>query len=227
MVLKHVPGSQYNRLRRLRPPTEVRNRGCVDFFCPSCQIPPCRLVLEVERRHSKGDDTTEQILYSRQEAEELVGRWADTVLRVGYTWTGNLQDAQDVSQTVLLKLLTSPRRFDTEERERAWVLRVAVNCCKDLRKSAWFRRRAPLESAGEAAVELPELEDSPVLRAVQALPEKYRQAVYLRYYEEYEVEEIAALMGCGAPQVSTYLYRGRQKLKTMLGGIYGQQCLSE
>ena len=75
--------------------------------------------------------------------------------------------------------------------------------------------------------ELPELEDSPVLRAVQALPEKYRQAVYLRYYEEYEVEEIAALMGCGAPQVSTYLYRGRQKLKTMLGGIYGQQCLSE
>ena len=60
-----------------------------------------------------------EITYSRQEAQKLVNRWSDTVLRVGYTWTGNLQDAQDVSQPVLLKLLTSPRRFDSEERERA------------------------------------------------------------------------------------------------------------
>ena len=157
----------------------------------------------------------------------MVSRWADTVLRLGYTWTGSLQDAQDVSQTVLLKLLTSPRRLDGEDQERAWVLRVAVNCCKDLKKSAWVRRRVPLESAGEAAAEMPEVEDSLVLRAVQALPEKYRQAVYLRYYEEYGVEEIADLMGCKASQVSTYLYRGKQKLKIMLGGIYGQQCLSE
>lgn len=171
--------------------------------------------------------TTEQITYSRQEAEEMVSRWADTVLRVGYTWTGSVQDAQDVSQTALLKLLTSPRRFDTEEQERAWVLRVAVNCCKDLKKSAWARRRLPLESAAEAWVELPEMEESPVLRAVQALPEKYRQAVYLRYYEEYGVEEIAELMGCKASQVSTYLYRGKQKLRTMLGGMYGQESLSE
>ena len=197
------------------------------FFYRGCQISRRNFVLEVERRHSEGDDTTEQILYSRQEAEELVSRWADTVLRVGYTWTGSLQDAQDVCQTVLLKLLTSPRRFDGEEQERAWVLRVAVNCCKDLRKSAWARRRVPLESAGEAAVELPEAEDGPVLRAVQALPEKYRQAVYLRYYEEYGVEEIAELMGCKASQVSTYLYRGKRKLKMMLGGIYGQQCVQE
>ena len=165
--------------------------------------------------------------YSRQEAEELALRWADTVLRVGYTWTGNVQDAQDVCQTVLLKLLTSPRRFDTAEQERAWVLRVSVNCCKDLKKSAWSRRRASLEEAADTAVRLPEPEDSPVLRAVQALPEKYRQAVYLRYYEEYEVEEIATLLDCKASNVSTYLYRGKMKLREMLGGIYGQECLSE
>ena len=65
------------------------------------------------------------------------------------------------------------------------------------------------------------------LEAVQALPEKYRRAVYLRYYEEYTVEEIAALMGCAPRQVSTYLYRGKAKLKTMLGGSYGTECLSE
>ena len=153
--------------------------------------------------------------------------WADTVLRLAYTWTGSIHDAQDICQTVLLKLLTSPRRFDEERLERAWVLRVTINCCKDWRKSAWQRRRAPLEAAAHAAVYLPEPGESPVLSAVQALPEKYRRAIYLRYYEEYAVEEIAALMGCSPGQVSAYLYRGKAKLRTMLGGSYGTECLSE
>jgi len=129
---------------------------------------------------------------------------------------GSLQDAQDISQTVLLKLLTSSRRFLEPEQERAWVIRVAVNCCKDWKKSAWNRRRVPLEEVSEPAVHMPEAADSPVLAAVQALPENYRQAVYLRYYEEYEVEEIAELMGVKASQVSTYLYRGKAKLKEAL-----------
>ena len=189
----------------------------------------------VRTGRSKGDDITRKasktekaITCSRQEAETLVERWADTVLRVGYTWTGSVQDAQDVCQTVLLKLLTDPRRFPEERQERAWVLRVTVNCCKDLKKSAWARRRVSLDAlSAEPAVFLPDPEESPVLRAVQALPEKYRQAVYLRYYEEYELEEIAAVMGCRTTQVSTYLYRGKAKLRTMLGGSYGKECVSD
>ena len=163
----------------------------------------------------------------RREAEELVERWSDTVLRIAWTWTGSVHDAQDICQTVLLKLLTSPRRFAEERLERAWVVRVAVNCCKDWKKSAWVRRRLPLEAAAHAAVHLPEPGESPVLAAVQALPERYRQAVYLRYYEGYEPAEIGTLMGCTASQVSTYLYRGKAKLRNMLGGAYGQECLSE
>ena len=87
--------------------------------------------------------------------------------------------------------------------------------------------RLPLEAAAHAAVHLPEPGESPVLAAVQALPERYRQAVYLRYYEGYEPAEIGTLMGCTASQVSTYLYRGKAKLRNMLGGAYGQECLSE
>ena len=74
---------------------------------------------------------------------------------------------------------------------------------------------------------MPEIGESPVLEAVLALPEKYRQAVYLRYYEEYEIGEIAVLMGCRPAQVSTYLYRGKSKLKSKLGGIYGQEFLPD
>lgn len=165
--------------------------------------------------------------YTREQAEQAVCRWSDMVLRVAYTWTGNIHDAQDICQNVLLKILTSSSRFTEERLERAWVLRVTINCCKDFKKSAWMRRRVPLEAAAEAAVSLPEVGESPVLQAVQALPEKYRRAVYLRYYEEYAVEEIAELMGCKPSQVSTYLYRGKAKLKTMLGGSYGTECLSE
>lgn len=154
-------------------------------------------------------------------------RWSDMILRVAYTWTGSPQDAQDVCQTVLLKMLTHPQRFDAPRRERSYLLRVTVNCCKDLKKSAWARKRVSLDAAAEAAVSMPEPGESPVLEAVQRLPEKYRQAVYLRYYEEYELDEIAALMGCRTAQVSTYLYRGRAKLKIMLGGSYGQECVSD
>ena len=154
-------------------------------------------------------------------------RWSNTVLRIAWTWTGSVHDAQDICQTVLLKLLTSLRRFDEARLERAWVVRVAVNCCKDWRKSAWNRRRVSLDAVADAAVRLPELGESPVLAAVQALPDRYRQAVYLRYYEGYEPSEIGELMGCTASQVSTYLYRGKAKLRKTLGGAYGQECLSE
>ena len=171
--------------------------------------------------------TTEQITYTLQEAEALIDRWADMILRVAYTWTGNPQDAQDVCQTVLLKLLTHSQRFDETDRERSFLLRVTINCCKDLKKSAWVRKRVSLDAAADAAVTMPEPGESPVLEAVLALPEKYRQAVYLRYYEEYGIEEIAALMGCRPTQVSTWLYRGKAKLRTILGGSYGQECVSD
>ena len=143
-------------------------------------------------------------------------RWADTVLRVAYTWTGSVHDAQDICQTVLLKLLTSSRRFDEERLERAWVLRVTVNCCKDLRKSAWQRRRAPLEAAGEEAVYLPEPGESPVLEAVQALPEKYRLVIHLFYYEDYSVREIADILRITPDNVKTRLSRGRASLRSTL-----------
>ncbi len=211
----------------MRPPTRPATGPVARKISPDTVRFPTSDSFYQQNGRSKGDDTTEQITYTRQEAETLVERWADTVLRVAYTWTGNPQDAQDVCQTVLLKLLTRPERFPDPNRQRAFVLRVTVNCCKDLKKSAWARRRVSLEAAADAAVTMPESGESPVLEAVLALPEKYRQAVYLRYYEEYGVDEIAALMGCRPAQVSTYLYRGKAKLRTMLGGCDGQECFSE
>ena len=153
-----------------------------------------------------------------ERAEYLVERYADLLVRIGYTWLGDLDDAKDICQTVLIKLLEDPRQFPDRGQERAWVVRLAVNQCKNWKKSAWVRRRAPLEEGLSLSVEAPEPEDGSLLERVQALPSKYREVIFLRYYEGYEVREIAKLLGRSPALVSTHLQRGKDKLRIMLGG---------
>lgn len=154
-----------------------------------------------------------------REAERLVNTYADLILRLSYTYLKSAQDGEDICQTVLLKLLTGDEVFESPEHEKAWVVRTTVNACKDELRA--FRRRAvPLEEAPEAAA--PEPPRSEVLDAVMALPQKYREAVYLFYYEGYSIDEIADLTGRSGAAVSAHLSRGRKKLKIMLeGGNYG------
>ena len=77
-----------------------------------------------------------------ERAKYLADQCADMLVRIGYTWFSNREDAQDLCRTVLLKLLENPRSFPDGGRERAWVIRVAVNLRKNWKKSAWFRRTA-------------------------------------------------------------------------------------
>lgn len=153
-----------------------------------------------------------------ERAEYLVDRYADLLLRIGKTWLGDLDDAKDICQTVLIKLLEHPRDFPDQIQERAWVVRLAVNECKNWRKTAWFRRRVPLDEGLQLTVVDPEPEEGGLLAQVQALPAKYREVIFLRYYEGYEVREIAALLGRPPALVSTHLKRGKEKLRNMLGG---------
>ncbi len=155
---------------------------------------------------------------NEERAEYLVARYADLILRIGKTWLGDMDDAKDICQTVLIKLLEHPVDLPDPVQERAWVVRAAVNECKNWRKTAWFRRRVPLDAELELAVEDPEPEDGSLLALVQALPAMYREVIFLRYYEGYEVREIAALLGRSPALVSTHLKRGKEKLRNMLGG---------
>ena len=153
-----------------------------------------------------------------ERAEYLVDRYADLILRIGKTWLGDMDDAKDICQTVLIKLLENPRDFPDGAQERAWVVRLAVNECKNWRKTAWFRHRAPLDESLHLTVLDPEPAEDGLLTQVQALPAMYREVIFLRYYEGYEVKEIAALLGRPPALVSTHLKRGREKLRNMLGG---------
>ena len=151
----------------------------------------------------------------RQEAERLVNTYSDLILRLSYTYLKSAQDAEDICQTVFLRLLTGEERFASPAHEKAWVIRTAINACKDELRA--FRRKAvPLEDVPEAAA--PEPPRSDVLDAVMTLPEKYREAIYLFYYEGYSAKEIGVLTGRSEAAVAAHLSRGRKKLREVLGG---------
>ena len=163
-------------------------------------------------------------MYENERARELVDRYADTILRLSYTYLKNTHDAQDICQDVLVKLLAEPRTFESPDHERAWVLRVTANACKDLLKSAWRKRTCGLDESLE--VPAPEAEDGTVLAAVNALPPRYRAVIYLYYYEGYQAAEIGQILGIPTATVHTRLARGRERLKLELGGTeYGQQTV--
>lgn len=153
---------------------------------------------------------------TNQQAERLVDAYADAILRLSYTYLKNTDDAQDVCQTVFVKLLTEPRQFESAEHERAYVLRMASNACKDLLKSPWRKRTCGLEAVLE--VPAPEAADGSVLAAVNELPANYRTVIYLFYYEGYQAAEIGKILGIPTATVHTRLARGRARLKDILGG---------
>ena len=155
-----------------------------------------------------------------ERAEYLAQAYADAILRLSYTYLKNTHDAQDICQTVFVKLLTEPRDFDTPAHERAYILQMAANACKDLLKSPWRKRTCDLEACME--VPAPEAEDGSVLAAVNELPAHYRAVIYLFYYEEYDAREIGQILGIPTATVHTRLARGRAKLKERLGG-YGYE----
>ena len=80
------------------------------------------------------------------EAERLVGAYADLILRLSYTYLKSTHDAEDICQTVLLKLMGAPARFEGPEHERAWVIRTTANACKDVLRSGHRRRTVGLEA---------------------------------------------------------------------------------
>ncbi len=148
------------------------------------------------------------------EFSRLVGKYRAGIYRLALCYTKNHADAEDVVQDTFLKLYTGNMTFPGDEDVRAWLFRVAANRCKDLLKSHWYRFSEPLND--EITVPAPEDDDSVVLAAMSKLTVKTRTVIYLYYYEEYSVKEIAELMGDTETAVTSQLWRGRKRLKELL-----------
>ena len=146
------------------------------------------------------------------DSERVENEYATTLLRVAYSQLNNRAEAEDTVQEVLLKYMEKAPVFQSEEHEKAWLLRVTVNHCKNHLASAWFRKRADLDE-GIPALDNEELE---VVSAVAALPAKYRAVVHLYYFEGYSTKEIAEILHSRPNTVSSRLSRARALLAKAL-----------
>lgn len=154
---------------------------------------------------------------SEQEVNRAVEKYADTVKRICILHLKNTSDSEDIFQEVFLKYALSDVLFENQSHEKAWIIRVTVNACKDLIKSFFRSRTVSINEL--IALPAEEKEDlSYVLEAVLSLPEKYKDAVYLHYYEGYSASEIGKILGKKENTVYSLLSRGRLILKEKLGG---------
>lgn len=151
---------------------------------------------------------------SRADREELFERYAPILMRVAFTYVKNIPDAEDIVQEVFLTAFTSDKEFENSKHQKAWLIRVTINKCKNYQKSAWLRKTIPLE---ECMAETSE-EDRAVLEQILALPQKYREVIYFYYVEGYSLAEIADYLGRKVSTVGTQLQRGRKKLRIDLEG---------
>lgn len=154
---------------------------------------------------------------SEQEANRAIDRYADTVRRICMIHLKNHADTEDIFQNVFLKYVLSTTVFESEEHEKAWFIRVTINACRDLLKSFFRSRTVSLDTLLDQPAEMTE-NDRTVLDAVLALPPKYRDVVYLHYYEGYTAPQIGEILKKNVNTIYTLLTRAKQALRETLGG---------
>lgn len=142
-------------------------------------------------------------------------RYKDMVFRIALNYYGTPEDGDDTVQEVLLRLYGCKKDFQSEEHVKAWLIRVTVNQCKNGLRQKKRRAYVPLEDI-DAPVPFQLPEQGELYRQVMALPEGYRAVLYLFYYEELSVKEIAGALGLTETAVTTRLSRARQQLKNNL-----------
>ncbi len=143
-------------------------------------------------------------------AEEMVQAYSSMLYKICIVMLCNEQDAQDAIQDTFCRYLEKSPVFTDKEHEKAWLIRVASNICRDMLR---FRIRHPKVSIEEITDSLATPEEQNVLAELLALPLRYRSVIYLHYVEGYRIREIADLLGISEQAVKKRMQRGRDQLR--------------
>lgn len=155
----------------------------------------------------------------RPPVEILIEKYRDNIYAIAFNVCKNVQDAEDVVQDTFIQYLSLRKDFETEQHIRAWLIRVAINKAKN-KNTAFFRQKTlPLEEYMETLT-FESTESSELFETVMKLPEKYRVVIHLFYYEDYSVNEIAAILKISAGNVKVRLSRGRLLLRNTLKEVW-------
>ena len=158
----------------------------------------------------------------RMETQALAETYRDRLFAAAFQVCGNAADAEDAAQEALLRYHISEKQFESEQHIRAWLLRVAINCAKNVSRSFFRRNTVPLEDYMDS-LEFDSGESREIFREVMNLLETYRLVIHLYYYEDYSVAEIGRILGLTESNVKVRLSRGRQLLKKALQGVWDDE----
>lgn len=148
--------------------------------------------------------------------DDILNRYGDMVYKIAYSQMKNKADAEDVFQEVFVRFIRYNPNFENDQHIKAWLIRVTLNCSKNIFKSAWFRRTTTLDD--DIAISMPET--SSVYETVLTLPAKYRMVIHLHYYEDMSIADISNATGKNLNTIKSHLKRGRELLKQKLKGDF-------
>lgn len=160
----------------------------------------------------KGGKTVTEALGTKEKAEKIIRQYADMIYRIAFQNLRNPADTEDIFQEVCMALLTNNAPLDDEEHIKHWLIRVTINKCNNFNKSVWQSRTDSISDHTNLIAP----ETKFVMDELDKLPKHYRNVIYLYYYEEYTIPEIAEILGKSKNTISTQLQRARKKLKTIL-----------
>jgi RNA polymerase sigma-70 factor (ECF subfamily) len=153
---------------------------------------------------------------TREEIMAMYNRHIETVYRVCFSLMGNKSDAEDVTQAVFLELMKNNIQFLDTEHEKAWLITVARNQCRDTHRQWWRKKVVALNQTVET-ISIDTYEIDPVMDTLMQLPSKLRIVLYLHYYEGYKLSEIAGMLELNINTVKTQIRTAKQQLKFELG----------
>lgn len=162
------------------------------------------------------------LLRTNNEIAEIYRRHAKTVYWVCFSYMKNPADTDDAASETFMKLIKSTQPFESEGHEKAWLIRVATNVCKDFLKH-WSRRNGNIEDYSGKPSADESFEVDAVMEAICGLPDKCKTVIYLFYFEGYSCPEIAKMVGKPQPTVRYHLQQARKILKERLGDDFDEK----
>ena len=161
------------------------------------------------------------LLRTDREIAEVYERNKKTVYRVCFAYMKNTADTEDAVQDTFFRLIKTGKPFESEEHEKAWLIRTATNICKNVLRN-WWRRRENLDDyqnlRGNGDIEIDN-----VFSAVMKLPDKYKTVIYLYYYEGYDSVEISRILEKPQSTIRNHLHEARKILQEKLGGDFNEE----
>ena len=147
------------------------------------------------------------------ELKDIVERQHKRVYRIAMLMLNNVSDAEDAVQNVFLKYIEKGSSFEDIEHEKAWFITVTRNYCKDQLKNFW-KRNVDMGDIPEQIQE--EEQDNELLEHIMKLPDKYKEVIYLFYYEDYSIKEMSKILDRKESTIQTQLKTARDKLKKVI-----------